>query len=147
MTRTTYLFLLQLFATVFMTGVIWVIQVVHYPLFALVGPENYTQYQHEHERRITWIVGPVMLLELATAVLLVAYPPARMSRSLFIVNLSLLVLIWLSTAFLQVPQHQRLEAGFDAAVHAALVASNWFRTVGWSVRSAILFFMLTRSLR
>lgn len=147
MARSLQLFLIHFFATVFMTGVIWVIQVVHYPLFARVGPETYVQYQREHEQRITWIVGPMMLLELGTALLLVRYPPAGIPRASMVWNLGLLAAIWLSTAFLQVPQHQRLEHGFDAAAIHALVNTNWVRTLSWSARAFLLLFWLFRSLR
>ena len=54
-------------ATLMMLGVILVMQVVHYPLFARVGTEEYTAYQKSHMRRITGIVLPAMSAELGTA--------------------------------------------------------------------------------
>jgi len=30
----------QLFATLALTGIVWLVQIVHYPLFAFVGDEN-----------------------------------------------------------------------------------------------------------
>jgi len=138
MPRTSTVFLIHLCATLFMTGVIWVIQVVHYPLFARVGNEGYAAYQAEHEQRITWIVGPVMLVELATAIYLVGAGAAGFSRPALLVNLALLALIWLSTFFLQVPQHQRLEQGFDPRAIQLLVQTNWIRTILWSARSILL---------
>jgi len=130
------------FATVFMTGVIWFVQVVHYPLLAGVGPQNYPAYQQQHEQRTGWVVGPVMLFELATGILLVFYVPQRGSHLWLTVNLALLAAIWLSTFFLQVPQHQRLDSGFDPAAYHFLVVSNWIRTVAWSARSLVLFYLL-----
>jgi hypothetical protein len=36
-----------------MTGVIWIVQTVHYPLFALLGRDGFGEYAREHQRRIT----------------------------------------------------------------------------------------------
>jgi uncharacterized membrane protein len=142
MTRPTTLLLSHTFVTVFMTGLIWFVQIVHYPLLASVGCESYAGYQQQHEQRTGWLVAPVMLLELATGILLVFYGPERDRSSWLIVNLALLAVIWLSTFFLQVPQHQRLEFGFHPAAHHFLLVSNWIRTVAWSARSLLLFYLL-----
>jgi hypothetical protein len=42
----------------------------------------------------------------------------------------------------QVPLHERLSAGWDAAAHQRLVASNWVRTVLWTVRAVLVAAML-----
>ena len=59
--------LAQVWATLFMVGLIWFVQVVHYPLFAHVGRTQFPEYERLHNQFTTWIVGPVMLLELTTA--------------------------------------------------------------------------------
>jgi hypothetical protein len=56
-----------------------------------------------------------------------------------------LLLIWCSTAFLQVPMHQRLSSGFDAAAHRSLVKTNWVRTILWSARALLALWMLSLS--
>ena len=68
-------FLLQLASTWFLVGLIWTIQVVHYPLFAAVGTDRFVAYEASHARLITLVVGPVMLVEAATAGLLVVMRP------------------------------------------------------------------------
>ena len=50
---------LNLISTWYMVGLIWLVQCVHYPLFAKVSAENYVQYQQLHERYITPVVGAV----------------------------------------------------------------------------------------
>lgn len=144
MLRALDIFLIHFFSTAFMTGVIWVIQLVHYPLFARVGAEGYPAYQREHEQRITWIVAPVMLVELGSAIWLVLYPVRGLPRSALLLNLGLLLAIWLSTFVLQVPQHGRLQHGFNAPAHARLVASNWIRAALWSARSVLLLLLLCK---
>ncbi len=56
----------QLSATLYLVGLIWMVQIVHYPLFALIDAANYIAYQEAHMARISWIVGPAMLIEAAT---------------------------------------------------------------------------------
>ncbi len=60
----TVLFLHAL-STVFMTGLIWFVQVVHYPLKAMVDTGSFTAYQRAHQTRTAWIVGPPMLVEIS----------------------------------------------------------------------------------
>lgn len=131
-------FLTHFVATVFMTGLVWMVQAVHYPLFREVGADAFPRYQAQHMRRITWVVAPAMLVELASAVWLWREPPPGASASWLLANLALLGAIWASTALLQVPAHERLRRGFDAAAHRRLVETNWIRTALWSARTGLL---------
>lgn len=124
-------------ATLYMTGLIWFVQLVHYPLFARVGSEQYRAYQDAHMRRTTIAVSP-LFFEAATAPLLFWYPPAAAQPLLLWLLLALVAVNLLSTALLQAPFHGKLLAGFDAALHRRLVQSNWIRTIAWSARSLLL---------
>ena len=128
---------LHLGATLVMTGVIWFVQIVHYPLMAHVEPSAFSHYEQLHTQRTTWVVTPPMLVELATAISLVALRPPSIPAPLVWVGLLLVVLIWLSTFFVQVPQHTTLQQGFDADAHRVLVSSNWVRTISWTARSGL----------
>jgi hypothetical protein len=121
-----------------MTGIIWFVQVVHYPLMARAGAEGFPRLAAEHQRRTGWVVGPPMALEGATAVLLVAAPPDGVPRALMAAGLALLAVVWASTAWLQVPRHREMLLGFDPAGHARLVRGNWVRTAAWSARAGIV---------
>ena len=116
------------FSTLAMTGLIWMVQLVHYPLFAKVGEEAFREYEAAHTRRITWLVGPLMLLEAASASALMLEIESPIARILAGVGLVLLLATWLSTAFLQVPCHTRLSRGFNHAAVGRLVGTNWIRT-------------------
>ncbi|MEM8525700.1 MAG: hypothetical protein AAGG68_13745 [Bacteroidota bacterium] len=135
------LFLAHLFATIFMTGLIWLVQIVHYPLMDGVGIDLFTTYEARHTQTISYIVLPMMLIELGTAALLVLNPSIFATKWLW-VGLILLLLIWASTFFLQVPLHQQLSSNFDVDAHRKLVNSNWIRTVLWTLRSGILLWVL-----
>jgi hypothetical protein len=134
--------LAQAFASLALTGLIWCIQVVHYPLFAAVGRDEFTRYEADHARLITLVVGPLMLVELAAALWLAAVRPAGVPAWMAWTGLALVAAIWLSTAAIQVPCHAKLAAGFDAEVHARLVSSNWIRTVAWTARGLLALAMI-----
>ena len=136
----------QTAATLFMTGVIWIVQSVHYPLFALVGRDRFPEYARGHQRRIAPVVGIAMTVEAATAVLLLHFTPAGVDRSLLVVGAVLLLPIWLSTALLQMPVHRRLSAGYDDRAASRLVTTNWLRTSLWSARSVVILVVLAQAL-
>jgi hypothetical protein len=125
-----------------MVGVIWMVQLVHYPLFAGVGLGNFIEYQKRHQTLMAFVVGPPMLLEASSSVALAWYPPPGVSPWMVFTGIGLVILIWISTAAIQVPCHARLVQGFDARVHRRLVRSNWIRTVAWSVRGLLVAWML-----
>lgn len=135
-----WIFLLHLAFSLYMTGVIWFVQIVHYPLMGKVGPEYFVAYERSHTMLTTFIVGPQMVVELATAVLLIFLMkdlPAWWS-----LNLGLIVVVWVSTFFIQVPLHHSLSQAFDEAKHLKLVNSNWIRTIAWTVRAFLLLFFV-----
>jgi hypothetical protein len=121
-------------ATLFMCGAIAIVQVVHYPLFGMVGREAFAAYENAHTSRITLVVGPAMLLEAGCVLGLLLERPGN---PLVWVGAGLLAVVWFSTAFLQVPQHGVLSGGFDQRAFEMLVRTNWWRTLAWWARGAI----------
>lgn len=136
----TALFLTHLVATWGLVGLIWTIQVVHYPLFAQVGREAFPVYHRRHTRSITWIVAPLMAVELISGLVLAMEDSSALLRW----SLVLLGFNWLSTACIQIPLHNRLEKGFEPQAHARLVLSNWGRTLAWSGRGILLVLVALR---
>ena len=137
-------FLLHLLATLTMLGAIWVVQVVHYPLFAGVGEAGWAAYEASHQARITWVVGPLMVVELATAVWLVVDRPPALPAWSVVLGAALVGVVWASTAFVQVPLHAALGGAFDGDAHARLVATNWVRTAAWTIRGGLVLWMAAR---
>jgi hypothetical protein len=128
--------------TAFMAGLIWTVQLVHYPLFPFVGGDRWTLFHAEHSSRITWIVGPVMAAEAITAVWLALATPGGVAPELAWIALVALVLVHLATATLSLPAHRALTGRFDASAHRRLVRTNWLRTIGWTLRALIVVLML-----
>jgi hypothetical protein len=121
-----------------LVGLIWTIQAVHYPLFENVGEPDFRAYHRRHTGRITWIVGPLMLAELGTAVALLLRGERQNGWQ---ASLLLLGFNWISTWRVQVPLHEALSAGFDAGLHRRLVATNWWRTAAWTIRGILLLLL------
>ncbi len=129
-------------ATLALAGLVWFVQVVHYPLLALVGRDAAAAYAAAHGRRTTWVVAPLMLVEAGTALALLLARPADVSGLLAALGAGLVAVVWLSTALLQVPRHRVLALGFDERAHLALVASNWLRTAAWTARGILVLWMV-----
>jgi len=123
-----------LLSTSVMVGVIWVIQLLHYPSFHFINEKKYIEFQHFHMQRISFIVIPVMLIELASALLLSYF----FRSSLTIILLALLLGIWGITFIFFTNMHQKLTNGYDRANVDSLVKNNWSRTALWSLRLIIL---------
>ena len=118
-----------------MAGLIWFVQIVHYPLFHKVSADTSVAYADEHQTRTAWVVGLPMLIEGITTVWLFFDPVG--SRVLPLIGGLVLAKVHLSTIFLQVTRHRELTRGYNRETVSKLVTSNWVRTIGWSVRAGI----------
>ena len=121
-------------STSIMVGVIWVIQLLHYPSFHFIGDQKYIEFQHFHMQRISIIVIPAMLTELASALLLAYF----FESSLTIILLALVIGNWAITLIFFKNMHQKLTDGYDHSIVNRLVQINWSRTALWSLRLIIL---------
>ncbi|MFT7579204.1 MAG: hypothetical protein ACI9MR_000866 [Myxococcota bacterium] len=129
------LLLVHFAVTLALVGLIWTIQLVHYPSFAFVSETRFAAFHAFHGRQITWLVAPLMVVEAGTALWLAV---AMASEPWLWVGLGLVGVIWASTMGVQVPIHRRLSETRSEADCARLVRTNWIRTVAWTARGVIL---------
>jgi hypothetical protein len=134
----------NLICALYLSGLICFVQVVHYPLFAKVGAQDFRAYAAAHTQLTVWVTAPPMIVELFSSIYLLAAPPAGTPFIVLALAGALTALIWLSTFFVQVPLHNSLAKGFDPVAWRSLVRSNWFRTVAWCLRSTLLIYAITR---
>jgi hypothetical protein len=127
-----------------MVGLIWFVQIVHYPLFRRVGKDEFPAYERDHQSQTTWVVLPLMFVEASTATAMLIARPAQVSMADSVLGLALLATAWISTFFVQVPAHARLSSSFDEATHRRLVRTNWLRTMAWSGRGVLLILICGR---
>ena len=132
--------ILHLIATSVMVGVIWVIQLVHYPSFHFVELKQYTTFQRFHMARISYVVIPAMLTELFTLILIVI--SMDQIDNLVLASAILLIFIWLMTAVFFSGVHQKLTLGYDQTVVDKLVKLNWGRTLLWTLRLLLISFYI-----
>ena len=139
-------FAANLGATLALTGASWFVQVVHYPLFARVAEPGWAGYAAEQQRRLAVALALPMVLELVTAVLLVARPPAWLPRPMAGGLAALVAVVWLLTFRLERPLRLRLAARWDRLAHQALVLSHWVRVLAWWTRSSFLLLVASQVL-
>lgn len=95
----------QAVSTFAMTGVIWLVQLVQYPSFRRVGAAGFGEFHRHHCAAIGLVVGPLMVVEFLTALLLAAVgEPSWFWQGM----LGLLLVLWLSTGLWQGRLHSRL---------------------------------------
>ena len=126
-----------------LVGLIWTIQLVHYPLFARVGPDTWALFHAEHSARITVLVGPLMVAELLLAFGLIAVTPVEQRWTAWAAG-ALVGVVWISTMLVSVPIHGRIASFRDPEGIAALVRTNWIRTVAWTLRAGLLVGWMAR---
>lgn len=127
---------LHLAVTGALAAILWVVQLAVYPLFDAVGRDGFAAYHRRYTAGIARVVGPLMLTEAGTAVLLWL---GGLRGPVFLGSLVLLAVAWISTAAVQVPLHRRLTAGYEAGAHRRLVRTNWLRTGAWTARALLVW--------
>ena len=143
MTSIDIILMIQAVASAAMCGIIWFVQVVHYPLFARSTGDGSEDHARENQSRTSRVVIPFMLAEAATAAAVVAAPPPGIGRAAAIVGAALMGLAWLSTLAVQMPLHARLATeGHDPRIVGRLVSTNWLRTLAWTIRAGLAAWML-----
>ena len=132
----------QILASVGMFGVIWTIQLVHYPLMAHIPPSAFVEYERRHTKAISLIVGPLMAVEGPCVLAVFFARPSGISFWLALTGGIVEALAIGTTAFVSAPLHGRLEKGYDAALLSRLIRTNWLRTAAWTARGFIAVTML-----
>ena len=116
---------------------IWLVQVIIYPAFAEIAPDRFARWHSGYTRAVTWIVMPLML---GQVVLIGWLLFARPGPWAFLAT-GMVAVAWVATFTLSVPAHEKLRAGgLDGGVVRRLVATNWIRTVAWSLAFLLLLF-------
>jgi hypothetical protein len=134
------LLLANLASTLFLTGLVWELQVVQFPLMLRAGGLDFPDYVKHQRTRNTLLIAPAMLIELITGGLLLADPHLP-HRDVFHAAL-LIVVIWIVTFASIIPIHSKLVRGYDQSTVRTLIRRNWIRTACWTLRSAILLWVV-----
>ena len=136
-----YLFMIHLVSTSFMVGVIWIVQLVHYPTFLFIDEQKSNDFQKFHMSRISYIVMPAMTTELFSGIYIFIYSNMAIDSNLFLLALTILIINWIITALVFVKMHNKLLINYKIEIISLLVKWNWLRTLLWSVRLILLLRM------
>lgn len=138
--------IVNLVSTWTMVGVIWFVQIVHYPLLSIIPVESASSVAVEHQRRTGWVVGAPMFLEGVTTLMLLVMVPSGVAWFVpWLAGIPLAVALG-ATIFLSVPRHERMAKQPDPQVGRELVSTNWVRTIAWSLRGVIVAGMVLAAL-
>ncbi|MCB2409295.1 hypothetical protein [Hymenobacter lucidus] len=131
------LLLLNFALAAYLTGVIWLVQLVHYPGFVQASGAGFAAFHQAHLRRMGWVVMGPMVAELLLAGWLAWAAKGLGAAGWW--SLALVVGIWLTTFFISVPFHNRLTRdGYNYITIDGLVRTNWLRTLAWTARMLLL---------
>ena len=142
-----FVLLVNFVATAVMTGVIWFVQWVHYPLLATVSVEHAVETAVDHQRRTGQVLAIPMALEGVTTLWLLASRPDVVSLILPWLGAVLLAVALGSTVFVSVPLHAKMATNPTVDVGRRLVVTNWPRTIAWSTRAVVCAVMLLQVVR
>ena len=133
---------LHFFATLLMTGIVWFVQLVHYPSFRFVSEETGNDAVRFHQRNTSFLVIPLMLVEMGTGILLMSSSWVTMYGNYLLINLALLFLIWAVTFLKMFPLYRQLNEAMNETSIRSLIFMNWIRTVLWTARAGLLLSFL-----
>lgn len=108
-------------------GFQWTVRVLVYPQFARVPPAAFPAYERGHQRLVTRVVGPLFAGQGITTLLLLAVRPEGVPLLPVLAGAACLAAVLGVTAFLAVPLHRRLDAGWDARAHRRLLRVDGVR--------------------
>ncbi len=127
---------IHLISTSMMVAIIWIVQILHYPTFKFVDRKKYEDFQDFHMKRISYLIIPIMLVEICSGVMVLILDSSLYSP--FGISIMLLIFIWVLTVLLFSKVHSYLLKGYDEDSINKLISLNWIRTISWTVRLIIL---------
>ncbi len=133
---------IQVLMSLYMFGLIWFVQVVHYPLFAKVGAAEWVAYEQAHTHQTSFVTAPFMIVELGTAAWIWWFDYQLLENWWNLPNLLIVLALWASTFFIQVPLHNQLLRAHSAKAIQRLVNSNWIRTGLWTGKAIVWMWLV-----
>lgn len=131
------LYFIQIVCNSYLVSLVIMTQFITYPTFLHIDKDKFSEYHRKYVNNISFIVAPVMLIELLTLSLIAYFS----SEFLIIKSLILLLVIWLTTFFIMIPSHNRISKSFNKKEIKSLINYNWVRTILWSFKLLVIIFL------
>ncbi len=136
------LLVVHLVAVSYLTGLVWVVQLVIYPGFLIVGPTPaWSAFHAAHSRALAAVVVLPWAAQGLTLGLLLLGRPDGVPLPLVLLAAALGLVTVAVTVLSSVPLHGRLQP-YDNRLARRLVATNWLRTAAWTAGAACAAAML-----
>lgn len=147
MTIAEWVLLLTLALSFYNVGIIWVMQVHIYPLFGLVGEEEWVPYHTVHWHRIWGVVFVPAGLTLLGAILLLFFRPEAVPTWSLWLGLGVQVVLYALTAMVWAPMQVRLSKGnkLHPEVYETLLRTHWGRVALITVYAMLMFWITIAS--
>lgn len=133
--------LLHVFATFFMTGISWIMSLIHYPTYYVIDKKEFTDFEKKHIQYTSYLTFPGLLLETMTGIWLL-FHYAYADAPLLYYSLALIVFNFIATFGWFVPLHFKLTKQYNEDKVKRLNQTHWLRTISWTVRSFCIFMYL-----
>tara|TARA_B100001059_G_scaffold46109_1_gene38948 strand:+ start:15603 stop:16025 length:423 start_codon:yes stop_codon:yes gene_type:complete len=117
-----------------MIGVSLVVQIIIYPSFKFIQKVSFKEYHLNYMNKMSYVVAPIMLLEIISSFLLLFFNKSLTDFFGFI----LLSLVWFVTFFFIVPLHNQLNTKFGIIDLKKLIKLNLIRTILWIFKFLII---------
>jgi hypothetical protein len=110
--------------------ILWLVQVIIYPSFLRMEGEPLFEWHQTYVYRFTWIIAPLMILQLSLAAWAV-FDGGILKDWLV---LGLVLLCWGLSLGVSVPLHRKIARGDPKQdFRRQLILTNWPRTILWTV--------------
>ena len=144
-----WLFMLVTALSWFNTGVVWLIQFSCYPLWRLVGQEDFLTYHNVWWQSTWWVVFLPSLLLATGSILMLRFAPPGVPLWALWTGFGLQLILQVLTAIWLSPADQRTVAatgGLNLPAYDSLVAGNWVRMALITAYAILNYWTLTRIL-
>lgn len=108
---------------------IWMVQLLIYPSFEYFTSESLSKWHKIYTRNITFIVAPMMIIQLIISIYL-AWNDLSFINTIYF---ALVILTWVTTMVIYVPLHREIDLHPDKKETCIkLTKKNWLRVVLWT---------------
>lgn len=143
----TYLLLASLSLSLYLLGVHWTFQLVHFPLLTRVGVNEFQDYQTSHQKRVLWTARIPRMIALALAIILILLDPWGISSiELYLYTGTLLLATLISMAFIRPLQGMLSQQGYSKKMIQTMTRLYWSRTILSTAGAIILLIIVARLL-
>ena len=142
-----YLLLGSLCLSLYLVGVHWTFQLVHFPLLNRVGVNEFQDYQVSHQKRVIWSVRiPRLLAIILAAILIILDPWGIEIWQLWAYLGSLILASAISFQFIRPLQALLSRQGYSSKMIQLVTRLHWARTLLSTAGAAILIYIVARLL-